>query len=198
MSVKICTAEYMISDANGFGFARSWFPRIVRERFAVSTRDSGTVDRAPDAIAFIDTDLTWTNDTAEDQHLTLGVHKASRQIITSNPNTVALDDAVTWDVGPSPVAPTPAIVNNGMGARLKTTRNATATLELGRMFREDADSIHYEEIGLITPGNSVHVRYRALYTTPGVWRSAVAPRHEAFARWCRLRLWASPYVTGVI
>lgn len=198
MSLKLCTAEYMISDSNGLGFSKSWFPRLVRERFAASTQD-GVVDRAPDPIPFIDTDLIWTNTTEEAQHLIMSVHKASRSIVSSNPNTVVLDDAYAWDVGESPSAPRPSSTRNGNGARVKITRaTSSAAPAFGRFFRDWPDVVAYEEIGQIDPGDSVHFRYMCLFSTPGEWRAATQPRHEAFARWVRLRLWAAPMVTGAI
>jgi hypothetical protein len=198
MSMKICTLEYLISDSNGLGFAKSWLPRMVSERFAPSTKD-GLVDRAPDPIPFIDTDISWTNSAAEPQHLAMAVHRASRTIITSNPNTIVLDDAYSWDVGPSPLAPRPSGTFNGFGGRVKTTRSTDTTPpQFSRLFQDQADWIHYEEIGRIDPGDTVHFRYMCLFSTPGEWRAATQPRHEAYARWVRLRLWAAPMVTGAI
>lgn len=197
MSLKVCTAEFMLSQSSGTGAADSWFPRLVSERMATSGKD-GNVDRTPDAIPFIDTDMLWTNTAAETQHLMMSIHRASRSLVASNPNTLTLDDAYTFDVGASPSAPTPAGTNQGFGSRVKVNRSTEAVVGFGRIFRDVPDWISYVDIGAIDPGDTVHFRYRALFSTPGEWRTANTPRHEMYARWARLRLWAAPWLTGSI
>ena len=58
LSLKICTSEYMLSDPNGVGPSRTWYPRIVAERFLESTRD-GKIDRAPDPVPMIEEGVIW-------------------------------------------------------------------------------------------------------------------------------------------
>lgn len=197
MSLKICTAENMLSRATGTGFAQSWFPRMVAERMATSTRD-GNVDRAPDAIPFIESSILWTNTTDTTQHLSMSVHRASRSLITSTPNLVVIDDAYTYDIGQSPNAPIPAGFDNGVGLRIKGVPSTTPNNVFARIFRETPDWVSTLEIGAIDPGDSIHLRYRANFSTPGEWRPATNPRHEASARWARLRLWAAPWLNGSI
>src|SRR5690606_10316297 len=60
LSQRICVAEWMISDSNGTAFAQSWLPTMVAERMATSGKD-GNVDRSPDQIPFIDSEILWTN-----------------------------------------------------------------------------------------------------------------------------------------
>lgn len=196
MSLRVCVAEFMISDSTGTGFARSWLPTMVAERMAVSGRD-GEVDRAPDQIPFIDTEILWTNTTDETVHVMVSVHRASRFLLTSSPNTLVLDDAWTYDVGLSPSAPAPSGTSNGVGTRVKT-RRSYQSLVFSRLFRDYPDWISYVEVGACEPGETVHFRYRCLYSTPGEWRTAVQPRHEANARWARLRMFTAPWTTGVV
>jgi hypothetical protein len=197
MSLKLCTSEFLISDAKGFGFSRSWLPSMVAERFATSSRD-GVVDRAPDQLAFIDTELVWTNPFADPVHLTVSLQRASRSFIASNPNTLVFDDAISWDIGASPSAPLPAVVRSGVGTRIKLQPFYFSTIYYGRIFSDYDDSTAYTELGRLEPTESVAVRYRCLFSTPGEWRLPVQPRHEAFARYARLRLWTTPYTDGVI
>ncbi|TWH37590.1 hypothetical protein L612_007800000010, partial [Rhodococcus rhodochrous J38] len=132
MSLRVCTADFMASTNKGTGFAPSWLPRLVAERMASSSRD-GTTDRAPDGVPFIETDILWTNTTEDPQHLHMSLHRASRSLVTSNPNTVTLDDAYSFDVGLSPAAPIPAVTNNGFGARLKASRSTSTSVLFGRL-----------------------------------------------------------------
>lgn len=193
MSLKICTAEFMVSDAKGFGLSQTWLPRIVAERFVQSTRD-GTVARAPDPVPFIDADLAWTNTSTDPQHLTVSVHRASRSLVTSDPNTLVFDDAVSWSVGKSPTAARPAAVDNGIGGRIKRARS-TQNLKFSRLFIDRGDWVSYHDIGPVLPEQSIHFRYMCLFSTPGEWRASVQPRYEASARWARLRAFASPMIS---
>lgn len=195
MTVKICTAEWMVSDTGRLGLAPGWFPRLVAERMATSGRD-GVVDRAPDPIPFIDAEMTWQNTSGSPQHLYVSVHTASRSLITSNPNTLALDDAVSFDVGVNPRATVPVGVASGVGGRLKTTRG-NAALQYGRYMTDYEDSVMYVHVGEVPDGQAAQFRYRCLFSTPGEWRAAVNPRYEAYARWARLRMFASPMISGV-
>lgn len=196
MSLKVCTAEFMISDSTGTGFAQTWLPTMVSERMAVSGRD-GPVDRAPDQVPFIDSEILWTNTGDETVHTMMSVHRASRSLVSSSPNTLVLDDAWTFDIGESPSAPLPFGTSNGVGARVKT-RRSYQPLIFTRIFRDFPDWISYVHLGAVDPGDSLHFRYRCLFSTPGEWRTPVQPRHEAAARWARLRLFTAPWVTGVI
>lgn len=197
MSLKICSADYMLSQTSGTGFSESWLPRMVAERMATSTRD-GDVDRAPDAIPFIDTSVLWTNTSKETQHLQMSVHRASRSLVTSTPNLLVIDDAWAFDIGKSPNAPIPTVQDNGVGIRIKGLPSTAPNNVFGRLFRDTPDWISYVELGPIDPDDTLHFRYRALFSTPGEWRSATSPRHEASARYTRLRLWAAPWLTGSI
>lgn len=189
--ISICVGQHMISAPGKLGLAQSWFPRVVAERMVVSTRD-GVVERAPDPIVFIDAEMSWTNSTGTLQHARMNVHRASRQLITSNPNTLALDDGCVWDVGVNPNAPAPTPNRSGNGLRLKMTRSYQNDLQFARMFTDLDDWSSLEDIGKVYPGETVHFRYRCVFSTPGEWRTALQPRHEAYARWVRLRLLASP------
>ncbi|UYL88141.1 hypothetical protein SEA_EVAA_30 [Gordonia phage Evaa] len=192
--LKVCTSEYMISDSNGLGLRRGWFPRVVAEAFLGSTKD-GEVQRSPDPVTMIEGDLTWFNNSPDPQHVAVLVHRAPRSITTSNPNTVVIHDAWSFDVGESPNASVPTISQDTFGGRLQVDRANVEGGELafGRMFLDGDDSQTYVSIGLVEPLTAMHFRYRASVQTPGVWTTPEeSPRFEAHARWTRLIALASP------
>lgn len=197
MSQQICTAEFLISNSGGTGFSQSWLPTMVAERMLVSTKD-GDVDRSPDPVAFIDGELLWANPYNFPIHAAMSVHRGSRTLITSNPNTLALDDVWTWDISASPSAPLPSGSNSGFAIRQQQNRQAQVPMIYCRRFRDEPDVISYAHLGLIDVGQSLHFRYQCAFTTPGNWRTPLQPRFEANARYTRLRLWTGPYVGGVI
>lgn len=197
MSLQICTAEFLISNSGGTGFSQAWLPTIASERMLVSTKD-GDVDRAPDPVPFIDGELLWTNPYDFPLHAAMSVHRGSRFLLTSNPNTLALDDVWTFDIGDNPSAPDPSGSNSGFGIRQQQNRQAQVPMIYCRRFRDEPDVISYVHLGLIDVGQSVHFRYQCAFTTPGNWRTPLQPRFEADARYTRLRLWTGPFVTGAI
>lgn len=196
MSIKICSSDWMASGYGGFDFSQAWLPRIVAERMAVSSRD-GVVDRAPDPVPFIDSDLVWRNTTGSPQHIAWTIHCASRTLVTTNPNPSFLYDATSVDVGVAPQAPLPVPVGDGIATQLRVTSAGQTQVQFGRVFADFDDQMRVIDLGNVADGHSVHVRYRCLFHTPGPWRVAPQPKYEAYARWARLRLWASPTLTAL-
>lgn len=196
MSLQICTSEWMISNPRGTGLSAAWLPRIVSERFAESVKD-GEVSRAPDPVPVIDVDLIWTNNTGAWQNCHLIVERAPRSIVTSNPNTIVLEDGVSWDVGVSPRAAVPISSGDGIGARIKTTPNILNETIYGRLFVDWDGWCSRYAIGTVADGETVQVRYQCTLTTPGSWRGGSSPLHQAHARWARLFLWAAPLLEVV-
>lgn len=194
MSLVICSSEWMVSSNAGTDLADAWMPRIVMERFATSTKD-GAVDAAPDPVPFIDTEMSWSNDTDAQQKLFLSVHRAPRLIIAANPNVYVLDDAVSYDIGVSPNAPAPYATKNGVGCQGKNTPFVADQVYYGRLFRGWDDSVQFISVGTILAGETIHTRYNALFSTPGQWRAPAQPLQVVRAYWVRLQLWASPEAT---
>lgn len=198
MSLRVCTAEgWMLSNEYGLEFADAWFPRLIAEQFSASAED-GDVDRAPDQLPFIDAEFLWTNTTDTVQHVAVAVHRGPRSFVTTNPNTIAFDDATSWDVADSPSAPRPSMTNNGVGGRVQVTRPSNQTMQFGYLLADRDDGVFYDEIGFVEPEQTLHYRYMGLFSTPGTWRVPENPRYEMYARWVRLRAWASPAVDGVV
>jgi hypothetical protein len=191
MSIAICSSEMMISGPRGTGFAEAWMPRIVAERFTTSTKD-GNVQRAPDPVIFIDAEMSWTNATGSDQQCWLSTHRAPRTIVATNPNTYALDDAVSFDIAVSPNAPDPYATEDGIGCRASITPFALNQINYGRFFRGWDDNVRFQSLGVVPAGQTAHIRYRALYTTPGQWRDPNQAFQVVRAYWVRLLLWAAP------
>lgn len=191
MSLTLCTAEFMWSDGRGTGLTKAWLPSMVAEQLVASTKD-GQVQQAPDQVPFIDTTLTWTNGWDDPVHLHMMLRRAARSFVTSNPNTFAIDDAWTWEVGVSPAPPTPTGTGNGVGGRVRTEKSYNPRTWFGHYFADRDDWTQYEEIGACRPGETLAFRYRCLFSTPGLWRAGDKPRLEAAARYVQLRLWSAP------
>lgn len=194
MSITICSSDFLFSTPRGTGPADAWMPRIVTERFVPSARD-GQVARATDPVPFIEAELSWTNTTGAAQRIWLGTHRAPRQIVAANPNTYALDDAWTWDIGLSPNAAAPYAAEDGIGAKGQGTPWNYNQVHYARMWRGWDDSVRHDLVGVVEHGNTVHIRYAALFTTPGQWRNPANTMHIVRAFWVRLRLWAVPEET---
>jgi hypothetical protein len=197
MSLKICAAENLISDSVGTGFSQSWLPTVAAERFLTSSKD-GPVDRAPDQVPFIDGEILYSNPYDTSIHAMMSIHRASRFLLASNPNTLVLDDAWSWNIAVSPAAPLPSGTNAGFGIRQQQNRTSQTPLIFCRLFADRPDYVSYADLGEIPSGESLHFRYRCLFSTPGNWRGAIQPRYEANARYTRLRLWTAPWLTGTI
>lgn len=194
MSITICASGWVESSPRGTGFADAWFPGVVAERFVTSTKDGG-VDVSPDPVPFIDADLTWTNTTDSPVRAWLLTQRAPRRLLGNNPNSYAIDDAISWDVGESPNAAAPYALESGVGARMMTTPFAVNQIGYGRIFRAWPDSVRNDAIGAVPAGDTVQVRYQALYTTPGTWRAPNQPLQTMHAYWVRLRLHTIPETT---
>lgn len=195
MSIKVCTAEYLLSTVEGMDLRRTWFPRVVAERFLESTKD-GEIARCPDPVTMIDGDLSYYNASADAQWLTLQVMRAPRSIVAQNPSTVIIHDAWSWAVGVNPHADRPSVMQDSFGGRVQIDRPEVQPekLRFGRFFADGDSTNAYVTIGEITPGRSLHFHYQASVQTPGTWTAPTEfePRWEAYARWARLVAIASP------
>ncbi|EHI13132.1 DUF7172 family protein [Mycolicibacterium thermoresistibile] len=195
MTVKPCTAEYMLSTVDGMGMRRNWFPRVVAERFLGSTKD-GPISRAPDPVTMIDGDVTWHNNSRDPQMVAVQVNRAPRTIVAQNPSTVVIHDAWSFATGVSPVADYPSIVQDAFGGRAQVDRPETRgeDLRFGRLFIDGDSSQSWVPIGELAPQRSLHFRYLCAVQTPGTWTAPTEyePRYEAHARWARLLVFAGP------
>lgn len=195
MSVRICTSEYMLSTVQGLDFGAHYFPRIVAEAFLESTKD-GEIKLSPDPVTMIDGDLTWFNNTNDPQWIMVQVLRAPRSIVAQSPSTVVIHDAWTFDVGVSPNADYPSVVQDAFGGRAQVDRSvATAdALLYGRLFYDAHSSMAWEPVGIVPPQQSLQFRYIAAVQTPGTWTTPTEfePRWEAQARWARLLAFATP------
>jgi len=197
-SLKLCTAEHMISNTDGLGMSHTWFPRVIAEQFLESTKD-GEIKLSPDPVTMIDGDLTWFNNTPDRQQVWVMVHTAPRSIIAQNPATVVIHDAWTHQIGKTPNADFPSVIANTFGGRLQIDRSSAApdVVKFGRYFLDGDDSQTWVDLGVVPPQQSFHFRYLAAVQTPNVWiiptsDDAGQPRWEAYARWTRLVAFGSP------
>lgn len=195
MSIKVCTAEHMLSTVNGLDMRRNWFPGIVAERFLESTKD-GQISRSPDPVTMIDGDLTYFNNSPDPIYITIQVIRAPRSVVAQSPGTVVIHDAWSWAVGKSPTADFPSVIQDSFGGRGQINRpeDADEALLYGRYFADCDSSQAWVNIGQLDPLESLHFRYLAAVQTPGVWStpSEFEPRWEAQARWTRLLAFSTP------
>ncbi|BBY78875.1 hypothetical protein H7I53_17865 [Mycolicibacterium pulveris] len=196
MSLRVCTSEYMLSTVDGLGMRRTWFPRIVKERFLESTKD-GEITRAPDPVVMIDGDIDWYNATPDRQAVTVQIIRAPRSIVAQNPSTVVIHDSWSFAKGARHVvADYPSVTQDAFGGRAQVNRASAAAKDLayGRLFVDGESSQVWVPIGVLEPGESMHLRYVASVQTPGVWTapSEFESRWEAHALWTRLLVFAGP------
>lgn len=195
MSVKLCTAEYMLSTTGGLGMSRHWFPRVVAEAFLESTKD-GEIKRSPDPVTMIDGDLAWFNNNPDPQVVYVQVIRAPRSVVSQSPGTVVIHDAWSFAVGQSPSADYPSVIQDTFGGRLQFDRPAAAAADLRycRQFFDGDSTQAWVTIGEVAPQESLHFRYLAAVQTPGVWTTPTEfdARSEAHARWARLLAFATP------
>ena len=196
-SLKLCTAEYMISDIRGTGVSSSWLPRKVAEQFLESTKD-GDIKLSPDPVTMIDGDMTFHNTTGDPQHAWVTIHRAPRSIVAQSPTTVIITDAWTFAIGANPTADFPTVIADAHGGRLQIDRGSAspANLLYGRYFLDGDDSQVYVDCGIIPPNQELHFRYLAAVQTPNIWLEPTefTPRWDAEARWARLICLAQPAV----
>lgn len=197
-SLKVCTAEYMISDVRGIGVAKTWLPRVVDEAYLESTKD-GEIKLSPDPVTMIDGDLSWFNNSNDPQRVAVSIHRAPRMIVAQSPSTVVIHDAWSHQIGKSPEADYPSVIADTFGGRIQIDRASVAAndIQFGRFVLIGDDSIRWEDVGVVPPRQSFHFRYLAAVQTPGTWTqpgndSDVSPRWEAHARWTRLTAMAVP------
>ncbi|AER47683.1 DUF7172 family protein [Mycolicibacterium goodii] len=195
MSIRLCTAEHMLSTVDGLDMRRTWFPRVVAERFLESTKD-GKITRAPDPVLTINGDVTWYNNNPDAQLVWVQVNRAPRSIVAQNPSTVVIHDAWTWAKGRRPVADYPSVTQDAFGGRAQIDRPEAAAdaVKFGRLYIDGESSQAQVPIGEIGPRESLHFRYTASVQTPNTWTapSEYEPRWETQARWARLIVLASP------
>lgn len=196
MSLKLQTAEFMISDTKGIGVRESWLPRVVAEQFLQSKKD-GEIKLSPDPVTTIQGDMAWYNNTGDPQDITVLVHRSPRNIIAQNPSTVIITDGWTHQVGPQPNADYPSDNQDTFGGRMQIDRPSVAQedVQYGRYFLFGDGSQVYVPVGVVQPGHSFQFRYLSGIQTPGIWIDPTGdftPRWEAFAYWTRLVALGSP------
>jgi hypothetical protein len=194
-SLKLCTAEFMISDYRGTGVSQTWLPRKVAEQFLESTKD-GDIKLSPDPVTMIDGDLTWFNDSSDPQHAWVTIHRAPRSIVAQSPATVIIHDAWTYLVGVDPQADTPSVTADTFGGRLQIDRGSVAPADLlyARYFLSSDDSQVYVDCGVVPAQQSLHFRYLSAVQTPNIWTepTAFTAKWSATANYARLIALAAP------
>lgn len=196
--IRPCTSEFLLATADSLALRKTWFPRVVAEAFLKSTKD-GEIKRSPDPVTMISGDLTWYNETPDRQAIVIQVNRAPRSIVAQSPSTVVIHDAWSYDIGASPSAVEPTVVQDAFGGKCQVDRDSVAPDQLiyGRVFYDQDATQSWVNLGLVEPGQAFHFRYLAACQTPGVWTEADSDnfqsRWEADARFTRLVAFAMPW-----
>ena len=198
--IRPCTADFLLATPDGLGLRKTWFPRVVAEAMLKSAKD-GEIKQAPDPVTMISGDITWYNDSPDKQAVVVQIVRAPRSIVSQSPGTVVIHDAWSFDVGQSPAAVEPTIIQDTFGGKCQIDRDSVGPkdLQYGRVFYDSDANQSWVNIGLVRPGQSVNFRYLAACQTPGVWTQPdsdnFASRWEANARYTRLIVLAGPWPT---
>lgn len=189
MSIKVCTSEHVISTTAGMAMRRTWFPSYLKGAYLLSTKD-GEIQRSPDPVTMIEGDLAFYNNSPAALDVWVTVQRAPRSIVTTQPGTVILQEAYTFDVGIDPSAEEPSVFRDAFGGKMQTDKAATSgkDLKYGRYFLDDLDSLVKVPCGTVPAEQGLHFRYICAVQTPGVWTTPTEepPRYEANARYVRL------------
>lgn len=196
MSVKPCTAEYMLSTVNGIAPRKRWFPgQPVKEVRLASTKD-GEITRSPDPVTMVTGDVDYFNNTPDDLAVVVHIVRAPRSIVAQNPSTVLIQDAWSWRTGVDPQAEYPSVMQDAFGGRAQIDRPEVSAKDLnfGRLFLFGDASTAAVDCGVLKTGELLHFRYIASVQTPGTFTapSEFEPRWEAQANYTNLRIYAGP------
>lgn len=201
MSIKVCTSDHIVSTTAGMGMRRSWLPGYLKGSYLLSTKD-GEIERSPDPVTMIEGDLSFYNGSGGPREVWVSVQRAPRSIVTTQPATVILQEAYTFDIGVDPSAEEPSVFRDAFGGKMQTDKAATSgkDLKYGRYFLDDLDSLVKVPCGVVPVGQGLHFRYICAVQTPGVWTTPTEepPRYEANARYVRLIADSLPAMEGTL
>lgn len=194
---NVCIGEGLTTDEAGQLRVQPYtVPRPVSDGRALASGDGalGQVINLPGLLR-LNYAASWRNDTPVPQGIKIMVVRASRSIVTSNPNAVQFRDRWTWAVDRPPSRPVVTTQHNGrVGAGLDLQTNTVGEPLPGVLWTwEDTNCVEEWLPRELQPGQQVNVWYQAYVWTPPPWSNNAnknSPRHEARANWVRVILWA--------
>lgn len=203
---NVCIDENLTTDDVGALRLQRWsVPRSVADVRVVSTGD-GPLTKPETALPgklMLDKKVTWLNDTPLPQPVVIRVTKASRSILTSNPNAIQVRDRWTYAIDTDPAEPvTSSIFNGQFGGADDFGTNTVAEPVPGRLWLWSDTSMSEEWVPrLLEPNQKLTVWYRCYVWTPPPWANNAnknSPAHEVYVNWVRLQLLAFPHQGTVV
>ena len=195
---NVCIGQNLATDEAGQLLLQPHsVPRPVVDVRAAAAGD-GTVysTTALPGKLLIDRQISHRNDTPLEQQMFLRVTRASRSLITSNPNAIQFRDRWTYAVDAEPELPNPTGYFNGKsGAALDVGTNSVAEPNPGVLWYWSPTNSIDEWLDPLEPGQQIRVWYRCYVWTPDPWSDNANknnPVHDARANWARLQLWLYP------
>lgn len=201
---NVCIGENLTTGPGGNLLLEPWsIPRPVADARALSSGDGalGSVQSLPGLLR-LDLRLSWRNDAPLPQGIKILMVRATRSIITSNPNAVQFRDRWTWAIDGEPSTPvTTSIFNGRLGAAWDGQTNTVSEPNPGKLWTwDDVNSAEEWVPRELEPGQQINVWYRCYVHTPPPWSDNAnrnSPQHDARAHWVRGMLWAYP-VQGTV
>lgn len=196
---NVCIGEALTTDAAGNLTVQPYtIPRPVSDGRAMASGDGplGATLSLPGQLR-LNYAATWRNDTPLPQGIKIMVVRASKSLITSNPNAVQFRDRWTWAIDAVPTRPVVTTQHNGrFGIGLDLQTNTVGEPNPGKLWAWEDTCCAEEWLPReLQPGEQINVWYQCYVWTPPPWSSNAnknAPVHEARANWVRLILWACP------
>lgn len=203
---NVCISENLYTDDAGLLHMQPWaVPRLVRDVKAPSNDGNGKI--YPTLIApgklLINQRLDWKNDTPLEQDVLIRVVRASREIITSNPNAIQFRDRWSYAVDTDPAVPyTSGYFNSQFGVAYDGGTNSVAEPTPGKLWLWSPVTCADEWVPYsIAPNETFNFWYRQYVWTPPPWSDNAnknSPVHIARANWARCQLWVYPTQGSVV
>ena len=203
---NVCIDENLTTDDAGQLRLQRWaVPRPVADVRVQSGAD-GRLLRSEVALPgklLISRKINWLNDTPLEQPVLIRVTRASRSILTSNPNAIQIRDRWTYAIDVEPDEPvTTSIYNGQFGGAVDLGSNSVAEPEPGLLWLwADTNTSDEWVQPMLAPSQRVTVWYQCYVWTPPPWSNNAnknSPEHEAYANWVRLQLIAHPQQGTVV
>lgn len=197
---NICIDENLTTDDVGLPRLQRWsVPRPVVD-VRVQSGGDGRLTRPEISLPgkkMIDRTVEWVNDTPLEQPVRIVVTRASRSILTSNPNAIQVRDRWTYAIDSEPEEPvTTSIFNGQFGGAVDFGTNSVSEPEPGRLWLWAGTNREDEWISpLLAPGSKLKMWYQCYVWTPPPWSNNAnknSPEHEVYVNWARLQLIAYP------
>lgn len=203
---NVCIDENLTTDDAGRLRLQSWaVPRPVVNVRVQSGGDGRLLkpEIATPGKLLISKQVSWTNDTPLEQPVLIKVTRASRSMLTSNPNALQVRDRWTYAIDADPDDPvTTSIFNGQFGGAIDLGTNSVAEPQPGRLWLWAGTNTAEEWISpMLAPGSTLKLWYKCYVWTPPPWSNNAnknSPEHEIYVNWSRIELIAYPQQGTVV